>query len=62
MQTKKESFWFMFRMLLLMNVVLVTVIALAHPNTKNSAQKQESCSSTKKVSADVLNSVTVKLM
>ena len=52
----------MFRMLLLMNVVLVTVIALAHPNTKNSAQKQESCSSTKKVSADVLNSVTVKLM
>jgi hypothetical protein len=48
MQTKKESFWFMFRMLLLMNVVLVTVIALAHPNTKNSAQKQESCSSTKK--------------
>jgi len=52
----------MFRMLLLMNVVLVTVIALAHTNTKNSAQKQEPCSNTKKVNADVLNSITVKLM
>jgi len=62
MQTKKESFWFMFRMLLLMNVVLVTVIALAHSNTKNSVQKQEPCSSTRKVNADVLNSITVKLM
>ena len=62
MQTKKESFWFIFRLLLLMNVVLITVIVLAHPGSKDQKSKEETCSNTKKINADVLNAITVKLM
>ena len=62
MQTKKENFWFMFRLLLLMNAALITAIVLAHPGIKNQKLKEEPCSAAKKINADVLNSITVKLM
>jgi hypothetical protein len=62
MKAKKENYWFMFRLLLLLNVVLITVIVLAHSNTKSTSQKPEPCSSAKKINADVLNAITVKLM
>ena len=42
---------------------LITAIALAHPaSITNQKAKDESCSSRKKINADVLNSITVKLM
>lgn len=63
MNSKKENYWYMFRVLLLMNVVLVAVIVLAHPVKPETAKKEEpSCSSSKKVSAEVLNVINVKLM
>ena len=62
METNKENFWFVFRLLLLVNVILITVIAMAHPGTKNKPSKEEPCSAAKKINADVLNSITVKLM
>jgi len=62
MQAKKGNYWFMFKMLLLINVVLITVIILAHSNAKHCKNMKEPCSSAKKINADILNSVTVKLM
>ena len=64
MKTKKENYWFMLRLLLLMNVVLITVIVLAHSGTTAKVTKEECCSSSnsKKINAEVLNSITVKLM
>lgn len=56
----------MLRMLLLMNVVLITVIVLAHSGSTVSNEKEESCTSksrnAKAINAEVLNSITVKLM
>jgi hypothetical protein len=62
MNAKKENYWFIFRLLLLMNVVLITVIVLAHPRTKVAETKQESCSSVKKIRAEAFNAITVRLM
>ena len=66
MKTKKGNYWFMLRMLLLMNVVLITVIVLAHSGSTASEEKQESCTgkgrNAKAINAEVLNSITVKLM
>jgi hypothetical protein len=62
MKTKKEDFWFVLRLLLLMNAALITVMLLAHPGIKSSMQKEEPCSAAKTINADMLNSVAVKLM
>jgi hypothetical protein len=63
METKKENFWFVLRLLLLMNAALITVILLAHPGAEDSMQKKgQPCSSAKKMNVDLLNSVSVKLM
>jgi hypothetical protein len=62
MKTKKGDFWFVLRLLLLMNAALITVMLLAHPGIKSSMQKEEPCSAAKKINVDVLNSVAVKLM
>jgi hypothetical protein len=62
MNTKKQSYWFAFRLLLLMNVVLITVIVLAHPRAKTAETKEESCSSAKKIKAEAINAITVRLM
>ncbi|HEY1872423.1 MAG TPA: hypothetical protein VGG71_15270, partial [Chitinophagaceae bacterium] len=62
MQTKKESYWFLLRMLLLVNVILITVIVLAHSGRAASEKDQEPCCKARKVNADVLNSIAVKLM
>jgi hypothetical protein len=62
MKTKKGDFWFVLRLLLLMNAALITVMLLAHPGLKSSTQKEEPCNTVKKINADLLNSVTVKLM
>jgi len=62
METKKTSFWFLFKMLLLMNVVLITAIVLAYPGTKTSKAKEDCFNPSKKINVDVLNSITVKLM
>jgi len=62
MQTKKEN-WFTLKLLLLMNVILISAIFFLHAATaKTPAKKQEPCSSSKKINADIINSVTVKLM
>jgi hypothetical protein len=62
MQAKKENYWFMFKVLLLANVVLIAVIVFAHSGTKQPGHKSAPCSSAKRVNADILNSVMVKLM
>jgi hypothetical protein len=62
METKKTSFWFLFKMLLLMNVVLITAIVLAYPRPKTSKAKEDCFNASKKINVDVLNSITVKLM
>ena len=62
MKAQKESYWYMFRVLLLMNVVLITAIVLAHPVKPAAVKQEEPGCSTKKVSADVLNAINVKLM
>jgi len=62
MQAKKESYWFLVRILLLVNIVLITVIVLAHSGRAASEKDQEPCCKAKKVNADVLNSIAVKLM
>jgi hypothetical protein len=61
MKAKKENYWFIFRLLLLMNVVLIAVMLMSS-GFKDSQQKETPCSSTKKINADIFNSVTVKLM
>jgi hypothetical protein len=62
MQPKKENYWFMFRWLLLLNVVLITAIVLAHPAKNNSVKNDEPCCNSKKIKAEVLNAITVRLM
>lgn len=62
MQAKKENYWFMFKVLLLANVVLIAVIVFAQLNTKQPVKKNDPCGSAKKINADILNSVMVKLM
>jgi hypothetical protein len=62
MKAQKESYWYMFRVLLLMNVVLIAAIVLAHPVKPAAVKNEEPGCSTKKVNADILNAITVKLM
>ena len=62
MKAKKENYWFMFKVLLLVNVILIAVIAMASSNTKQPRNTKEPCCKTRKINADILNSVTVKLM
>ena len=62
MNAKKENYWFMFRLLLLVNVVLITIIALAHSGLKTGTQNQEPCGKSQKINTEVLNYITVKLM
>jgi len=62
MKAKKENYWFMFRVLLLANVVLIAVIVFAHSGPKQPRCKTAPCSGVKRINADILNSVMVKLM
>jgi hypothetical protein len=62
MQPKKENYWFMFRMLLLLNVALITAIVLVRPGKASGTKHTEPCTSAKKVNAEVLNAITIKLM
>ena len=62
MKAQKESYWYMFRVLLLMNVVLIAAIVLAHPVKPATDKNEEPACSTKKVNTEVLNAITVKLM
>jgi hypothetical protein len=62
MKTKKENYWFMFKVLLLVNVILIAVIAMANSNTRHAEKTKDPCCKTRKINADILNSVTVKLM
>jgi hypothetical protein len=62
MKAKKENYWNMFRLLLLVNVVLITAMILVQPGKPAVVKNQEPCSSVKKVNAEVLNAITVKLM
>ena len=64
MKAKKENYWNMFRLLLLVNVVLITAMILVQPGKPAAVKNQEPCSSSsaKKVNAEVLNAITVKLM
>ena len=62
MQPKKENYWFMFRVLLLLNIGLITAIVLVRPGKAATVKNNEPCSSAKKINADVLNAITIKLM
>jgi len=69
MKAKKENYWFMLRLLLLMNVVLITGIVLARTNIKTAMQpkscnsaKASSCGNETKANLEVLNAISVKLM
>jgi hypothetical protein len=62
MQTKKGNYWYILRALLLVNVVLITVIVLTHSGRAASENGQEPCCKAKRINADVLNSIAVKLM
>ena len=62
MQAKKENYWFMFKVLLLVNVILIAGIMLAHSTKKQFESAKEPCCGSKKINADIINSVTVKLM
>ena len=52
----------MFRMLLLLNVALITAIVLVRPGKASGVKHTEPCTSAKKVNAEVLNAITIKLM
>ncbi|MFT4155279.1 hypothetical protein [Parafilimonas sp.] len=62
MQPKKENYWVMFRWLLLLNVVLITAIVLARPSKSTTIKKEAPCCSSRKLNADVMNAITVRLM
>jgi len=62
MQTKKENSWLTLKLILLMNVALIVTIFFLYAAPKNPVKNQEPCSSSKKINADIINSVTVKLM
>lgn len=62
MNPKKNNFWFIAKPLLLMNIGLFALIMVIHSATKKPERKEEPCSTAKKINADVLNSITVKLM
>lgn len=46
----------------MLNVVLITAIVLAHPAKNNSVKNDEPCCNSKKIKAEVLNAITVRLM
>jgi len=62
MQAKKENYWFMFRLLLVLNIALITAIILIRPGKSTPVKTQETCTTAKKINADVLNAITVRLM
>lgn len=62
MKARKNSFWFIAKPLLFINIVLFALIIMIHAATIKSVTKKEPCSATKKINADVLNSISVKLM
>jgi hypothetical protein len=63
MKSKKESFWFITRPLVLMTVALTGIIIMIHAATTKPKKAEVSCSSScKKLNADILNAVTVKFM
>ena len=62
MKSKKENYWNMFRLLLLVNVVLITLMVLVQPGKPAAVKNQEPCSNAKKLNAELLNAITVKLM
>lgn len=52
----------MFRVLLLVNIVLVAAIVWAHPVKPEPAKNDDPCYNTKKINTEVLNAISVKLM
>ncbi|MEO8711386.1 MAG: hypothetical protein ABI405_04635 [Parafilimonas sp.] len=62
MNTRKHNFWFIAKPLLLMNIGLFVLIMVIHSATKKPERKEEPCNAAKKINADVLNSISVKLM
>lgn len=62
MKAKTENYWYMFRVLLLMNVVLIGAIILVQQGKSAVIKNQEPCSSAKKINTEVLNAISVKLM
>ncbi len=62
MKAKKGN-WFTLKLLLFINAVLITVFVLAHSGVKTAEKKETPCcSSAKKINAEIINAITVKLM
>ena len=63
MNTKNGKFWYVARPLVLMSIALTSLILMIHTATAKTKTVNESCTSNcKKINADVLNSIAIKLM
>ena len=63
MNTQNGKFWYVARPLVLMSIALASIILVIHTATAKTATVKEGCtSSCKKINADVLNSIAIKLM
>ena len=62
MNLKLKSDWFMFRLLLLVNAILICVILLMHVNIKHTGCINDAEKTVRSLSGEAVNSVTIKLM
>ncbi len=62
MSADLKNNWFMLRLLLLINAILICVILLMHNTIQHSNNDKDSERSIKDLSVDAVNSITIKLM